>query len=860
MDFSSWLTNLREILQEEDSPLSLRNGHWEVVDRKATWEVLGTRIFDSHLDLLKKCAIDVLTEIDPQFELPTEERFAASIHGKVFNHSPELRQGMAETLALLGNHYSALVNCSSHKPIYIAQLSIREIFNQSDWRLWGSLTDVLPTLAEAAPDEFLCAVENALQTEPSLFDELFAQEGDGFSGRNYMVGLLWALEVLAWNEENLVRVILVLADLASHDPGGSSGNRPINSLTSILLPWNPQTLAPIYKRITSITTMKTDFPEIAWIVLLRMLPNQSQMTTGTYKPRWRSILPENWKPKFTDVDYWDQINRYAKLAVEMACDDLDKLKKLVSNFDSFPKPSADTLLDYLSSEEITKLPETERLPLWSNLVKLSKKHRRFSHTKWALNNEIVSRIESTAQLLVPVEPENLHRQLFSISDHDLYNKNGDWADQQKIFDNQRVQVIIEILITSGLQGVKEFADAVDSPYKVGLALGQITNSGIEFNLLPEYLTVTHENQKQFSSGYIWNHYQAQGWHWVDSINRTKWSLKQSNQFLKYLPFETKTWHRAKKWLGKSENQYWKDVLVTPHNPKIDLFPAIELLLKVSRPQAAIDCLSFQLLAKQPIDNTQTIKTLLDAVSSKEPANNMDSYQITELIKALQNDSTVDKDELFKIEWAYLPILDKHSDARPKLLESFLATQPNFFCEVIRLIYRSKNEDKNNDKINQQQKDIVTNAWQLLHEWKRPPGFDEAGIFSKDNFENWLKIVKNQCKKSGHLEVAMITLGEVLFYCPTDPSGLWITETAAKALNAKDSEDMRRGFSTEIFNSRGTYWVDPTGKPEQELATQWRKKADDVESAGFSRFAASLRKIAKSYDLEANRVIDQHKLN
>ena len=69
----------------------------------------------------------------------------------------------------------------------------------------------------------------------------------------------------------------------------------------------------------------------------------------------------------------------------------------------------------------------------------------------------------------------------------------------------------------------------------------------------------------------------------------------------------------------------------------------------------------------------------------------DSYEITELIKALQNDPATNEAALFSVEWAYLPLLGNDADTRPKLLEAHLATQPDFFCKVIRLIYRSNKE-------------------------------------------------------------------------------------------------------------------------------------------------------------------------
>jgi hypothetical protein len=90
------------------------------------------------------------------------------------------------------------------------------------------------------------------------------------------------------------------------------------------------------------------------------------------------------------------------------------------------------------------------------------------------------------------------------------------------------------------------------------------------------------------------------------------------------------------------------------------------------------------------------------------------------------------------------------------------------------------------------------------------------------------------------------------------NGLWIHRVAATELNDRENDDMRNGFSTGTYNSRGAHWVDPTGKPEKELADQFKSKADAVEDAGYQRFAATLRGIAESYERDMNRVISEHK--
>ncbi len=858
MDFDILDAMLREMIQDKEAPLRLNEGRiWEVTGREKNLQLLRERIFDRHLELVKQISIDVLRESDPQFELPPAERWAAALNGKKLRCSRYLREGLAESIAWLGINGDTLVNCSDKKK-YIASLVVREIFAKAGWQLWGSLNDLLPTLAEAAPGEFLSAVEHSLRQTPCPFDDLFAQEDSGIGGRNYMTGLLWALEGLAWSEEYLMRVCVVLAELASHDPGGNWANRPANSLTTILLPWHPQTLASIDKRVTSVKAIRPEFPDVAWKVLLTLLPSSHQITSGAHKPRWRKVVPDDWKLTVTHKEYWEQIEAYAALAVEMACEDIGRLTVLVGQLDNLPRPSFDAILEFLSSDAIAHLAEIEMMPIWNSLSDFVRKHRRYADADWALDEQLVSKIEVVAEKLSPVSAEVLYRRLFSNRDFDLYEESDNWEEQRKKLELRREQAIQEVLKARGIQGVISFIDNVEAPNQVGWALGKIAATEISTHLLPMYLDSENRAYQQFIGGFIWSCYQTHGWQWVDGLDHASWTELQRCQLLMNLPFESETWCRARDWLGDSENLYWQGVQVNPYQTEDDLLHAIDKLIEVARPQAAIDCLYVRIHKQLPLDSERTIKALLAALSTVESTKNIDSYHITELIKALQNDPTTDQDGLFRVEWAYLPLLNEHQGGSPTLLEGKLADDPNFFCEVIRLVYRSKHEEKKDEEPDERIAAIATNGWRLLDQWKRPPGVQEDGGFSLDHFEAWLSIVKGQCSESGHLEVAMDKVGEVLFYCPPDPDGLWIMQSAARILNARDAEEMRNGFRTEVFNSRGVHWVDPTGKPERGLAELWRQRAEAVENAGLARFSATLRDLAKSYDREADRIIAEHK--
>ncbi len=854
MDFNNWNISIRELIQEDNSPLKLINGHWSVRDRVKTWEQLYSRIFDAHLDLIKELAVTVLSEIDPQFDLPPEERFYAAIRGKMLKYSSDIRKGMAETLVLIGCYNNQLNNCTKHKPENTVTLTIREIFKDSDWKLWASINNILPILAEASPNEFMEVVENALRQTPCPFDELFAQEGTALTGGNYMTGLLWGLESIAWNEEYLSRVILILAELAAHDPGGNWSNRPINSITTILLPWMPQTVASVEKRINAIKPIQKEFPDIAWKVILKLLPNQHQISSGSSKPKWRNFIPDDWKAEVTDIEYWEQVKAYANLAVNMVNRKNEYMIQLLDNLDNLPAPSFQNFLGYLTSDTIIKKPEEFRYPIWEKLISLINKHRRYKNAKWALDSVTVNQLEDVTNKLVPINPLFLYRRLFVYNTFEFFDKDGDWEDQQKEFENKRQNAIKLILASEGLPGVLKFIETIEHTSSVGWSLGAVSDDIMDDALIPDLLITDNKKRELFIGGYVSSRYSVEKLDWVDKLNRSKWSVDQTCQFLMYLPFESDIWSRVESWLGDRESEYWKKIFVNPYPTQSSLYPAIDKLLKYGRPRLALECIAAQNFTKKEYDPNRAIKALLGGIKSDEPISSLNSHNITEIISKLQSDITVNEDDLFRIEFAYLALLDRFNGAEPKTIERRITTRPEEYCELLTYLYHSTKEDQNNLKKNDENGVIATNVWKLLHNWRRVPGVMDDGSFSSEHFLIWYSKVKELSIESGRFKVAMIHLGHVLFYSPEEKDILWIHTSIAEVVNDRDGEDIRRGYTSEVYNARGVYTVDPSGRQEREIAEQWRKKAEALEEKGFIRFATSLRDLAKSFDRDAERVI------
>ena len=308
----------------------------------------------------------------PQSEHSSEDLLQAACEERILTLSPHIRKGVAESLALIGSRPGTLPSYARTKAIQTANCAIHDIFFEADWELWASLDNLLPLLAEASPEEFLTAVRRALDRKPCPFDQLFALESSSFFSQNYLTGLLWALETLAWEKRYLTDACLLLGKLASRGPGGNRADRPIDSLTRILLPWHPQTLASTQERVETIRALSREEPGSAWGLLLSLLPKKKDFTHSTHRPSWREAIPDNWEPSMPHPEeYWEQIEAYAELAVEMACNDFEMLKdeNFIAQLHKLPQRLFERTLVLLSSESVTSQPEEQRIELWINLTR-----------------------------------------------------------------------------------------------------------------------------------------------------------------------------------------------------------------------------------------------------------------------------------------------------------------------------------------------------------------------------------------------------------------------------------------------------------------------------------------------------------
>jgi hypothetical protein len=281
-----------------DPPARLVGGTWALASKEDAWALLEGSLTGDDLVRFEEVTSEVLGQRDPAYDLPADMRWAAAIYDSTLLNSGRLREGLADTLALIAARSGSRPLAGGSTGQERANRVVRKLLEDagSDWHMWASLSAVLPLLAEATPGEFLRAVEAGLAGEEPVLAELFTDEGlFNFSSHT---DLLWALEALARARQHLPRSSMALARFARLDPGGRTVNRPINSLREIFSCVSPKTAANLDERLQVVDLIREREPSVGWRLLVRVLPTISNVSYGMASPRYRDWA-EGIKPTAT---------------------------------------------------------------------------------------------------------------------------------------------------------------------------------------------------------------------------------------------------------------------------------------------------------------------------------------------------------------------------------------------------------------------------------------------------------------------------------------------------------------------------------------------------------------------------------
>lgn len=843
--------------QASDPPVRKVGPMWFLVSKEDAWDQLSTYLTPTDLARFRDALLRALGIADPALDLPPEERWMANVRGREHPMSAHLREGLVDTLAIMGARSGETQFLTGHTGQWHADAITRDLLDRANAdegaTLWSSLSGVLPLLAEAAPDPFLHAVDVALSRDPSPLMALFADAGPRaalFSASPH-TGLLWALENLSWSPDYLGLVSQHLATLSRLDPGGTLGNRPFESLRSIFLIWNPQTAASLSHRLAALDNLRQNVPDIGWRLMLAILPKQHDVSTPSHAPRWR-----DWKDVRDERVPFEEYGQAIDVLVARLLDDVgangERWSTLIRILGDLPQ---DRIITALENTPAGAFSDEDRTLVWEALRSVISKHRSFADADWALPADAVDGIERVYEGLRPRDPVRRAAWLFARTPELVEGRRREWSVYLQAVQDAQADAIRALRKDGSLAELRRLGHLVERPDIVGavIALTMTAASEDEQATLLALLDASDTPDRTLALGYAAKRFDLGGWPWARATLKTaapEWAPEKRAAFLRALPFVPETWDWAERFGEDTDRTYWSHVTPPPLDDPATVERAARLLMRYERPAYAVDLLGLSLHGTAPGVAPDLVAEALEQllrVGDLHQAGEI-MHDIATLLDYLATSETTNMSRLAQLEWMFLPLLQ--SVGRPvSVLGKELARNPEFFIDILCLVFRARDEEPG--EATDEQKARAMLSYQLLDSWRRPPGYRDDGTVDKEALNAWVDAARTLAALHKREEIADQQIGRVLRYVPADLDGRWPHRMVRRLVEQIASRDLETGLELGLRNSRGVTGrgLSDGGAQERVLQAQYLDDAQHL-NADWPRTAAMVRRIARSYAEEA----------
>lgn len=857
-----WPDIERTLLQfrtAEDPPFINSNGQWHVASHEDALLVLRDSISAHDLARWHDAIAAVLLEVDPRVDLPPEERFSAGWMGVARDHSATLRTGIAEAIAIVGSLEGALFNDgvtgANHARRAVHGLLERAAGDPSG-RMWRSLGDILPLLGEAAPSTFLDYVHDDLDRDEPLLATMFQDAGrdSWMYGNTPHTGLLWALENVAWSADHFLEATTALARLDQLDPGGRLSNRPLNSLSSILVIWIRHSAAPTATRLQAVDLICRDQPDVGWKLVMQLWPEHHATAAPPHSPRFR-----DWKPESRSVlvsEWLELIDGLVSHAVELAGTDVERWAELVGRIHDLPPEPRTKLIEALEAvADPATLAADGRVAIWERLHTEIARHRRFASADWAMGHESLARLEALADRIEPKQSVERFAYLFDWRP-DLTDVDDDnhAAYEARVLELQSAAVR-ETIESDGLGGLRALAQRSPVPDRLGWVLGMVSGDELTPDLLA-WLDADDTALATVAGSWAQRKLYEHGVPWLRTAlsEPNAQSRPRRNALALRVPETVEMWDALEDVDPALGDFYWQH-MAGWRVSAADAERATRELLARDRPWVAVDLLSSNVRREgdEPTSiSRELVEDVLAATLDADPAQSRSQslgYELGLLLDYLEESGT-DPAVLVRYEFLFFRLLDHHR--KPRALFASLAREPSLFVDLVQRIYRGKNEPKR--QLSEHDQALAQQAWWVLAHWNdKFPGQRDDGTLDADGLRRWVDDVRLALAESDRSDIGDEQVGQVLARSPVGADGIWPAEPVRELIEAIGSESLVNGIHVGVVNSRGVTSRNPYDGGDQERALAAKYRDWQHRTAGtWRRTSRMLRGLAEGYELDAQR--------
>ncbi|WP_292962363.1 helix-turn-helix transcriptional regulator [Novosphingobium sp. UBA1939] len=831
--------DMLDLLALPDAPVWAIGNYRGIVCRRDALFAVHSSLLDADIEVFLKEAEFILSEDDPALDLEPDKRWSAGIYGKKREISGSLRQAIGDMLVLLAVYGDELIKGRLDKIAPRVDRLVERLLLGKPYRNLVALSSDMRSLAEASPSSFLTAIEADLaKADPQTLLMLRPVSPGGFDSPD-RTGLLWALELLAWDPVHYLRVVRILTTLSEVPINDNYMNKPENSLESLVSCWHPETCVEIDGRIAALKVIVAQSPEVGWCICLAQVAEHHRMATPNSRPTYRSIMRSGPR-RMTDVEMYKMCDAALDLMLSWTAPDTEKIGELLKIADQLSDTDQQRLTvkieEWLAAkpgdDAKSELSETLRLLGYSTGKKPPKNAGRISKYLCDL-----------ADRLQPDDPVQKHRWLFAESwvhesRVELDDEKFDYEKREKRIADMRDAAMAEVFAARGIVGILDLLSNGNASYAVGWHLSKAINAEQTIDLIRELIsnddTEMRAKRMTCANGLLNRDGEAGALEYASQVMATKDGILPVNddaaiRLFQICPVNSATWRMLEEQRPDLIARYWRELVPNAWRLEADeMQEMVDKLLRANRPRAAFCSIRFEVEKLGGPTLAKLMRSLVAGGDEEEGTYQLDGYRLSDAMKHLNASRELTIDEMASLEVALVDPLT-HNDYGIPNLEKKISSEPASFVQLIALMYKRKDERIDPEQFqipeDANKEAIFHNVYRVLNYIRRTPGSNDAGEIDVAALIHWIKEVRAQLADLSRGEIGDQCIGQLLGRCQPGKDGIWPHEAVRIALESVGTEQISRGMELGVYNSRGVVFRGHGGDQERALESKYRAWAD-----------------------------------
>ncbi|MBQ3113258.1 MAG: hypothetical protein IJC05_02705 [Phascolarctobacterium sp.] len=835
LEFDEFILKVKELSSLED-PLLVEYNIWNgkkyrLVDPFNTWSLLKPFLCEKDMVLFQNLIIDVIMDDKAIKEINSW----ASDNG-IYSNS--LKKGIIRSLI-----YTSILFYHEENGINrIAKAIVDNICNKiKSKEEWMYICQFLPNLIEADVDSVFNKIEKSIISDDAGFWEMYKQQGDGLTGRNYYVSVLHSLEKLVFVKGYVPMVVDVLGYLADENIKYSISNSPEAILEKIFCVWHQEVPLNVEDKIRLLERFCKKHNDTSVVLIKKLLSNYGGIYCPLCKPDY---LFYDIAGDLTSLEIITTKEKYFEIMIGLFGNNLSHWKKLFEDSIFIKKDR----IDFLEKKLILlvkdlQIDDERKYEFESCLRSYLHSNRLYKN----LTIEDMKYLEKVENIFNAIVYNNMiYSKLYAFEKGDIqsihpekFEDNYDFYKLQAYKNNEQQKILRENFIRTSIS-LNNLLEKCADVYETGSNIAVCTNE-VDYDLLD----VMYSNKKyNVLQGYI------------NKIFSSKEEMLFNHFFMDVLSCNEDSVFRGLVLLAMGLNENIVDLAGMDDALEKYYWENNYSYIKFENAIFAEQCMvkalqykNFRLAFFWARINEYSIDVYLNLLmkylleSDNKLSNCIEAYDIKNIFKKIYAYDDMDdetREIIVLLEKSYIKVFG--SEMKPKFLYKKLVEDPEFSAGLLATIYREEGVPSK-ENISDIDRNIANVNYSVLTYVKFCPACYDEKIDERE-FGLWCERFLRFMANNNRERIAFNFLGKLFANSPKIENDIWPLPPICTAIEKYYNAGLEDGFVTQVHNNRGVHWCNH-GVGEKELYHHYSCCADLIQ-LDFPKTAKMLRRIGKDY--------------